>query len=193
MQIRKEREGADLEVLIAKVLLIGGAEIGRRAVDRSGVGTGAKGSEKGVAGRPVQAGFGVDVRVPPGIGGCTERVAGKCARNERTCGWRGAESGARVGKAPGGRRIPGVLNCRRVVEAEAYKHVGAPQGQIIDGAKIEIVPGDSAADAVIGELREAAEMIVDTARDEKIDLVDRHVVVRRIVRRGRSGLILVRV
>ena len=45
-------------------------------------------------------------------------------------------------------------------------------------AQVEIVPREGAANAVIGPLCEAAEMIADAAGDEQAHLIDRNVVIR---------------
>jgi hypothetical protein len=50
------------------------------------------------------------------------------------------------------------------------------------GADVEVIPGNSATYSVIGKLRQPTHMIANTASDKNACLVERQIVIRRVVR-----------
>src|SRR5713226_403112 len=86
-----------------------------------------------------------------------------------------------IGEAPGGDRVPDVLNCRVVVERHAPDQVMSSELARIGIAQVSIVPGSVVGGVVIGRSHESAEVVGDAATGEHCRLFQDDVVVRRCI------------
>src|SRR5882672_10231931 len=112
IKLREQSEEADLDVLTVKALLVCGAQIGRPTLEH-GAPVGeidAQGTQKMASRRPIDAGFGEDVRIPPRIGAGAEYALRQCTRHQCGGGRRRRKLGTRVGKTPGRQRVPDILH-----------------------------------------------------------------------------------
>src|SRR5262249_4015412 len=92
-----------------------------------------------------------------------------------------------------GQSIPNILDTWRVVEAYAKEKIRTAKHPIIYESQIEIIPCKGAANAIIGELAEPAEMLAESARCKDADLINGRIVVDVIMRWRRGCLILLSV
>ena len=189
--IAQETESSDFEILRAVVLLIGDPKIGRGTVDEvRTVGAHAHGAQNSLRERRVETGFGIEIGIPPGVSARTEDVAVERAIEDRLGARRRGKCAVGEGKTPHRQSRPCILHGWRVVDRQSKDDVASHDGFAIDGTDIGIIQAHRTADAVIGDLDEASQMIAIAAGDEKRDLVDRGIVVHAVVRRRRRRLIL---
>src|SRR6516225_10193370 len=98
------------------------------------------------------------------------------------------QSRADVRKAPGGYRVPDVLDCRVVVGGHAPQQIMSFDVDRVRVTNISVVPTETAGHAIICPLNECPEIVGDPATGKEARLLEREVVVRAEMRSGAALL-----
>ena len=126
----------------------------------------------------IAAAFDVEFVADPSVSGKPNRVPRKRVVDEFARIGRRRNGGVGERETPRGKRVPGILNGRVVVERQPKNESLPKQLGVGNGAKVDIVPGPGTSHSIIGhELGKAAEMVADSTGDEQARLVEHEIVI----------------